>query len=78
MNLILTILGAIAGKIWPVLLVVLMSAKASLITTKVSGATSTASVLEVLLGVALLSQLCQVLQPEYMSTSIDVSIFKCS
>ena len=74
----LLILGASVGKICHMLRVVTMNAKASSITTKVNGDTSTTTASAVLRGVLPRHHLCQVLLAEHTMASIDAFILSCS
>ena len=74
----LLILGASVGKICHMLHVVTMNAKASSITTKVNGDTSTTTASAVLRGVLPRHHLCQVALAEHTRASIDAFILSCS
>ena len=74
----LLILGASVGKICHMLRVVTMNAKASSITTKVNGDTSTTTAFAVLRGVLPHHHLCQVALAEHTRASIDAFILSCS
>ena len=74
----LPILGATVGKICHMLRVVIMIAKASLITTNVNGEISTITAFAVRRGVMLPHQLCQVHLAEHTRASIDAFILSCS
>ena len=74
----LLILGASVGKICHMLHVATMIAKASSITTKVNGDTSTTTASAVLRGVLPRHHLCQVALAEHTRASIDAFILSCS